>query len=610
MKFVALISGGKDLFYNLHHCLTQGHELAALANLYPVERDEIDLFMFQTVGHDVIDFYQNCLDVPLYRQPIKGGSKNQNLEYEKTADDEIEDLYCLLQRVLEAQPDVKGVSCGAILSQYQRTRVEHVCKQLGLTPLAYLWQRDQQELMAEMCELGLDARLIKVAAIGLNTGHLGKTIQQMYPVLLGLNQRFDVHICGEGGEFETLVFDACYFKKRLEVVEQEIILLDNDVAYLKVKVEVKDKAESLLTLAVAPPLLEEPFTDFDTTTTDLEVKVIDKLEDLIELSPLVKVDGNRVYVGNLTSLAPLVLSQLTNIFNDLTLILNNHQLTLDDIQCVTLLLRDMAAFEEVNAIYVNYFIKPLPPLRICIATQRQLAEVSFSCTIIKHRQGPKQGVHIFSRLFWAPLNIGPYSQSIVDVQPTYRYALLSGQIPLIPALMDLETNGCESALSLQHLHRVLAIVNTTNYDLVICFITDPALMTTARHHWQQYTEHIGDASDQLIIVLVDQLPRGALIEWGGTSYTEISLGIDYGDSDDEDDTPKASPPGFDHGRLVAFGDRTTFTGFTNDASVLNSGLVVATAPIANSAWEVLPVSCIWDVNGREWRYATVVRTQH
>ena len=81
MKFVALISGGKDLFYNLHHCLTQGHELAALANLYPVERDEIDLFMFQTVGHDVIDFYQNCLDVPLYRQPIKGGSKNQNLEY-------------------------------------------------------------------------------------------------------------------------------------------------------------------------------------------------------------------------------------------------------------------------------------------------------------------------------------------------------------------------------------------------------------------------------------------------------------------------------------------------------------------------------------------------
>lgn len=35
MKFVALISGGKDSCYNVMHCLVQGHELAALANLRP-----------------------------------------------------------------------------------------------------------------------------------------------------------------------------------------------------------------------------------------------------------------------------------------------------------------------------------------------------------------------------------------------------------------------------------------------------------------------------------------------------------------------------------------------------------------------------------------------
>lgn len=37
----------------------------------------------------------------------------------------------------------QGVSCGAILSDYQRLRVEAVCASLGLTSLAYLWQRNQ-----------------------------------------------------------------------------------------------------------------------------------------------------------------------------------------------------------------------------------------------------------------------------------------------------------------------------------------------------------------------------------------------------------------------------------------------------------------------------------
>lgn len=200
MKFVALISGGKDSFFNIHHCMSRGHELVALGNLYPKQTgiDEIDSFMFQTVGHDIIEYYSECLEVPLYRQEINGSSKNQLLEYSITEEDEIEDLYVLLKKVKEKHPDVEGVSCGAILSHYQRTRVENVCGRLGLTCLAYLWQRDQLELMGEMCNNQLDARIIKVAAIGLNATHLGKSIQELYPYLIKLNRMYEVHICGEG----------------------------------------------------------------------------------------------------------------------------------------------------------------------------------------------------------------------------------------------------------------------------------------------------------------------------------------------------------------------------------------------------------------------------
>lgn len=37
MRFVALISGGKDSCYNMMKCVAEGHELVCLANLQPPE---------------------------------------------------------------------------------------------------------------------------------------------------------------------------------------------------------------------------------------------------------------------------------------------------------------------------------------------------------------------------------------------------------------------------------------------------------------------------------------------------------------------------------------------------------------------------------------------
>lgn len=89
--------------------------------------------------------------------------------------------------MLQSQhPDVKGVSVGAILSNYQRVRVEHVCQRLSLIPLSYLWQRDQAELLSEMIAAGMEAILIKVAGIGLTIKHLGKTLTEMQPTLTTL----------------------------------------------------------------------------------------------------------------------------------------------------------------------------------------------------------------------------------------------------------------------------------------------------------------------------------------------------------------------------------------------------------------------------------------
>lgn len=53
------------------------------------------------------------------------------------------------------------------------------CSRLGLVSLSYLWRRDQEDLLKEMIECSVNAVIIKVAALGLEPRHLGKSIGDM-----------------------------------------------------------------------------------------------------------------------------------------------------------------------------------------------------------------------------------------------------------------------------------------------------------------------------------------------------------------------------------------------------------------------------------------------
>ncbi len=50
----------------------------------------------------------------------------QEMAYEETAGDEVEDLLALLAFAKQLHPEIEAVSSGAIASDYQRLRVEHV----------------------------------------------------------------------------------------------------------------------------------------------------------------------------------------------------------------------------------------------------------------------------------------------------------------------------------------------------------------------------------------------------------------------------------------------------------------------------------------------------
>ena len=170
---VALVSGGKDSVMAAMMAQSYGHNIVALANLLPADGDveELDSHCFQTVGHRAVGVYHELTGLPLFRRKIVGTSAHVEMSYdvcdERVKGDEVEDLRALLAAVVRELPNVRAVTSGAILSDYQRLRVEAVCADLGLTSLAYLWRQPQGLMLETICASDVDAVLCKVAAMGL-----------------------------------------------------------------------------------------------------------------------------------------------------------------------------------------------------------------------------------------------------------------------------------------------------------------------------------------------------------------------------------------------------------------------------------------------------------
>jgi diphthine-ammonia ligase len=203
MKLAALISGGKDSIFAIHKAFEEGHEVTHLINIVPARSDS---YMFHSINLHMVELISAACEIPLIQQQSSGIKEL-----------ELDDLALALKKV-----NVEGVSVGAIESEYQAGRVQKICDSLGLKVYAPLWHRDPEELLYEMSKV-LDIRIVRVAADGLDKSWLGRPINvNSIEHLKALNRRRMVHMAGEGGEYETLVLDAPFYKKRIEILKSEI----------------------------------------------------------------------------------------------------------------------------------------------------------------------------------------------------------------------------------------------------------------------------------------------------------------------------------------------------------------------------------------------------
>ncbi|XP_038641895.1 diphthine--ammonia ligase isoform X2 [Scyliorhinus canicula] len=556
MKVVALISGGKDSCYNMMQCVAAGHEVVALANLRPTNhKDELDSYMYQTVGHEAIDLYSEAIGLPLYRRTIQGSSLAIGRDYTKCEGDEVEDLYHLLKLIKEKR-GVEGVSVGAILSDYQRVRVENVCRRLNLQPLAYLWRRNQEDLLREIILSNVQAMIIKVAAFGLDPKkHLGKTLDQIEPYLKQVSQKYGVHVCGEGGEYETFTLDCPLFRKRIVVDSSEVVVHSADafapVGYLKLlNLHLEDKPNPLsssMALTEIKPCLSccnqeisvesEDCREMSKPQITWNLTSSSSSEEKLNYWSAKTKKGYQWISGTCFPMEGKSIKDATKqIFSLLQAELAVKEYKLSDVILLYLYLKDMSDFGIINSIYESYF-NLSPPARVCVeAPLPDGVPLQIDCLVHKYEltlpdtiKQQKEVMHVQSISHWAPANIGPYSQSVKVGDEIF----CAGQIGLIPCTMQLSIGGVksEAALSLSHVQKILEAVksetNLSNILLANCYVTDKKYISVVQNLWQkslrehsQENEDAEAVSGLLVVVVFPHLPKDAAVEWHVIALTD------------------------------------------------------------------------------------------
>ncbi|CAI9115568.1 OLC1v1016495C1 [Oldenlandia corymbosa var. corymbosa] len=549
MKVVALVSGGKDSCYAMMKCLQYGHEIVALANLLPADDalDELNSYMYQTVGHQIVVSYAKCMGLPLFRRRIQGSTRHHGLSYSITPGDEVEDLFILLSEVKRKIPSVTAVSSGAIASDYQRLRVESVCSRLGLVSLAYLWKLNQSLLLQEMIKNGIMAITVKVAVMGLDPEkHLGKELSSLEHHLHKLNELYGVNICGEGGEYETLTLDCPLFKNARVVLDEYQVVLHstNPISPVGIlhpsKFHLEQKMENGISLEVSDLVYEVLGGNCPQSCETMSM-----LSD--GSSILVKADNQKIEISKTKKDNTLSLScwlqnlsgASTGLQTDLELVLTKIELELtecgyswENLLYIHLYIADMNKFSEANETYVRFITQnkcrfgvpsrstvelPLSKIGLGLAYMEVLVAADTMKTVL----------HVQSISGWAPSCIGPYSQATLHKGILY----MAGQLGLDPPTMSLCTGGATSELE-QALKNSQAVADCFNCSiststLLFVMYCSETLVTSdlisveerAKIFLEEMKINGSDTKSSSLVVdplflyiLVPDLPKRALVE--------------------------------------------------------------------------------------------------
>ena len=195
MNILCSWSGGKDSCYALMKAKEQGHTPKVLLN---VLNENGKISRSHGIPSEILQAQAKAAQLPIHLV------QSSWQEYEPN--------FTSALHQLRTKYDLQAAVFGDIDLQAHRDWEEKVCTNAGLNAILPLWQQDREQLVMQMLNSGIRTIIVSCNET-MGETFLGRTLDE---TLVEELRSMDIDVCGENGEFHTLVLDCPFFNRPLQ----------------------------------------------------------------------------------------------------------------------------------------------------------------------------------------------------------------------------------------------------------------------------------------------------------------------------------------------------------------------------------------------------------
>ncbi len=208
-------SGGKDSCLAMYKAIEQGYRPKKLLTMFSME-------------NDISSAHR------LKEGIIKSQASAMGIEYSvgRALFSDYEEIFVSTLKHFKQQGIDYGIF-GDIDLEEHREWENRVSQTASITAILPLWQRSRKDIINEFLDLGFKAKIIVVNTEIFKIKFLGRDLSY---ALVREIEEFGADVCGENGEYHTVVYDGPIFKHPVDLVYgNDIIPVGEKWAQIEVK---------------------------------------------------------------------------------------------------------------------------------------------------------------------------------------------------------------------------------------------------------------------------------------------------------------------------------------------------------------------------------------
>jgi uncharacterized protein (TIGR00290 family) len=219
VSYVASWSGGKESCFACYEAIRQGYAVSHLVNFISQEHRRV---RFHGTEARLIQLQAEAAGLELVQNETAAG------DYEQKFKDTVRRL---------VSGGVEGMVFGDLYLQEHRDWVEGVCGELDIEAVEPLWGRNLEKYLLEFVDAGFEAVVIAAKAKLIGREWIGRRLDRAF---LDFLKGRGIDLCGENGEYHTLVVAGPLFKRSIAVTKSEVIERDGYWFLDTVEYELRD----------------------------------------------------------------------------------------------------------------------------------------------------------------------------------------------------------------------------------------------------------------------------------------------------------------------------------------------------------------------------------